>query len=127
MRCWRTFRSQIIYNRFFIFVKAMVKLEGAPYILVVNVNVNDDGLNVNVNRLENANVWDGTYRHRVVSRNFLVSPSFLRGSFLIYAFLPATKHAANFIQLFGQSSIFKIRKTFIFPSQLQEEFEAIKF
>ena len=97
MRCWRTFRSQIIYNRFFIFVKTMVTPEGTPYILVVNVNVNDDGLNVNVNRLENANVWNGAYHNHVVSRNFLVSPSFLRGSFIIYTFLPATKHATNFI------------------------------
>jgi hypothetical protein len=33
---------------------------------VANVNVNSDGLNVNVNRLENDNVWNGEYRHRVV-------------------------------------------------------------
>ncbi len=77
-----------------------VKLEGTSYVLVVNVNVNDDGLNVNVNRLENANVWNGEHRHRVVSRNFLVSPSFLRGSFIINTFFPTTKHTTNFIQLF---------------------------
>lgn len=34
---------------------------------VANVNVNDDGkLNANVNRLENDNVWNGVYQHRVI-------------------------------------------------------------
>jgi hypothetical protein len=43
-----------------------VRTEGALYIFVVNVNVNSDGLNVNVNRLENDNVWNAENRHRVV-------------------------------------------------------------
>ena len=33
---------------------------------VANVNVNSDGLNVNVNRFENSNVWNADNRHRVV-------------------------------------------------------------
>jgi len=36
-------------------------------LVVVNVNVSDDGLFVHVNRLENANVWYGGPCHRVVS------------------------------------------------------------
>lgn len=35
-------------------------------IFVANVNVNPNGFNVNVNRFENSNVWNGENRHRVV-------------------------------------------------------------
>lgn len=51
--------------------------DGSPYIFfVANVNVNSDGtLNVNVNRLENSNVWNAENRHRVVVPKPAVSPA----------------------------------------------------
>lgn len=50
--------------------------EGALHeFFVANVNVNDDGLNVNVNRFENDNVWNAENLHRVVVPKMIVSPS----------------------------------------------------
>jgi len=40
--------------------------DGILYIFVAKVNVNSDGLNVNVNRFENDNVWNAEYAHRLV-------------------------------------------------------------
>ncbi len=46
------------------------------HFFVANVNVNDDGrLNVNVNRLENGNVWNAENRNRVVIPKLAVSPA----------------------------------------------------
>ena len=50
-------------------------------IFVANVNVNPNGLNANVNRFENSNVWNGEYRHRVVVPKLTVLPLF-GGSFV---------------------------------------------
>ncbi len=48
---------------------------------VANVNVNSDGLNVNVNRFENDNVWNASNAHRVVVPKMDVSPLYVRGVF----------------------------------------------
>lgn len=45
---------------------------------VANVNVNSDGLNVNVNRFENDNVWNAENLHRVVVPKLIISPVILR-------------------------------------------------
>jgi hypothetical protein len=45
-----------------------VAVAGKAYytFFVANVNVNSDGLKVNVNRFENDNVWSAEYAHRLV-------------------------------------------------------------
>lgn len=59
--------SRIMFSRLFHFCQSDSETEGTLYILVVNVDVHSRGLNVNVNRFENDNVWNAEYAHRVVS------------------------------------------------------------
>lgn len=107
MKSWWTFMSRVIFSRFFLFCQGGGDREGASYIFVVNVNVNDDGLDVNVNRFENGNVWSGEYRHRVVSPQLYgFLPCLFRGSFYFQSFFPASDHTSDFIQLSGEISIF---------------------
>ena len=55
---------------------------------VANVNVNSDGLNVNVNRFENNNVWNAENLHRMVVPKMKVSPLYrLGGVFVSRPFL----------------------------------------
>lgn len=49
---------------------------------VANVNVNSDGLNVNVNRFENDNVWNAKYAHRMVVPKMDGSPLYTGGVLL---------------------------------------------
>ena len=44
------------------------------YFFVANVNLNAGEPNVNVNRFENDNEWNGDNRHRVVVPKLIVSP-----------------------------------------------------
>ena len=64
MERWRTSKSRIIFSRFFLVCQSGSEAAGASYIFVVNVNVNDDGLNANVNRFSNDNDWNGDNGHR---------------------------------------------------------------
>ena len=58
-------------------------------LFVANVNVNSDGnRKVNVNRFENANVWNADNRHRLVVPPLTISPA-IGGSFADYVFSPA--------------------------------------
>ncbi len=57
---------------------------------VANVNVNSDGLNVNVNRFENDNVWNAENSHRMVVPKMRVFSSliyYLGGVFFSSPFL----------------------------------------
>lgn len=65
-------------------IQGVMAWMGRRAFFVANVNVNSDGkLNVNVNRLENSNVWNAENRHRVVAPLLAVSLAYLKGeSFL---------------------------------------------
>jgi len=102
---WRTFRSRIIYSRTFRFCQGGSETGGALYIFVVNVNVNSDGLNVNVNRLENDNVWNGEYRHRVVSPQ-LKSFSFAQSKEFYYPNLFSSRPACGRFHLIVQIKLY---------------------
>jgi len=83
MERWRTSKSQVIFNRFFILSGRWCRGRRAIHYFVANVNVNPDGLNVNVNRLENDNVWNADYRHRVVVPQLMTfSSNYLGGVFI---------------------------------------------
>jgi hypothetical protein len=48
--------------------------DGIPHkalVFVANVNVNGGQLKVNVNQLENSNVWNADNRHRVVVLQYI--------------------------------------------------------
>lgn len=49
------------------------------HIFIANVNVNSDGLNVNVNRFSNDNVWNAENRNRFVIPKLTFSPTFFYG------------------------------------------------
>lgn len=69
---------------------------------VANVNVNSDGLNVNVNRFENDNVWNAENSHRMVVPKMAVFSSLIllsERSFLFKPFSPTAEHFAYLIQL----------------------------
>lgn len=93
------------------------------------MNVDDNGqLNVNVNSLENDNVWNAKYRNRIVVPKlsmFLLDPR--RGVFLFKTFLPPAEHPTDFIQLSGKFNIFFILNTFVFPSNLEKKFHTVQF
>ena len=96
---------------------------------VANVNVNSDGLNVNVNRFENDNVWNAENSHRMVVPKMIVFSSLIllsERSFLFKPLSPSAEHLAYLIQLFGERRVFVIRQTFVFPCQLQKEFHAVE-
>ena len=81
---------------------------------VANVNVNSDGLNVNVNHLENSNIWNAEYAHRLVvphMKNFLLD-YYGRGVFISNPFfhppiiLPSSWRSSDNIMYFWLSSNF---------------------
>lgn len=75
----------------------------AAQFFVANVNVNSDGLNVNVNRFENDNVWNTENSHRMVVPQMIVFSSLIllsERSFLFKPFSPSTEHFTYLIKLF---------------------------
>lgn len=92
---WWTSRSQTTYSTTPDAIYCMLHAwigsgrDDAPHkFFVANVNVNSDGLNVNVNRFENDNVWNAENRNRMVVPKMKVSPLYyLRGVFVSRPFL----------------------------------------
>ena len=74
----------------------------------VNANWNDDGWNVNANPVSNPNQWNAD--NHVVSRNSLLSPSYLLGrGFAKYTFTPASGHSPNLLNSTSEFLILFVR------------------
>ncbi len=65
--------SRIKFNPLFFSGRCNWRL--SVHFFVANVNVDSDGLNVNVNEFSNDNVWNGDYSHRFVIPKLTISPA----------------------------------------------------